>query len=277
MAPARPRLAWARRLPVAGGGGRSSLSESRGDPTVSTSHIRSVRVAAEESDRHATPPISPLREVLAWAAPAKTHRQVAVAESLRASGTVSDDLGTPGTTDDLRGFQSLEARRCARAAGQTLGLRLNDLPRRDDGAPVWPRGCTGSLTHTAGYCAAVVSTAPTIRAIGVDAEWTRPFSAHMHDLVVRSDDSVLDQARKILPWDCAATAVFSAKESVYKALAQDDPGWIGFLDCRLEAVDSHQFIAHVERGDGPIHLRGAWRGFSQGGRTGVLTAAVAVA
>src|SRR4051812_40427195 len=51
------------------------------------------------------------------------------------------------------------ARACARTALGKLGHAPVAVPRGDRGAPVWPAGIVGSLTHCDGYRAATVAEA----------------------------------------------------------------------------------------------------------------------
>jgi 4'-phosphopantetheinyl transferase EntD len=110
-------------------------------------------------------------------------------------------------------------RACARAALEQLGHGNAVIGKCDDGAPHWPQGVVGSITHATGYAAALVGQASLFSGIGVDAErldgvtealWPRLFDgkecAHL---------SSLDGTARSL----AATLFFSAKESCYKAWA----------------------------------------------------------
>ncbi len=67
-------------------------------------------------------------------------------------------------------MSSPAGRACARAALVQLGYGAVALPMGTDRAPCWPTGATGSITHTHGYCAAVVAATTQIRALGLDAE-----------------------------------------------------------------------------------------------------------
>jgi 4'-phosphopantetheinyl transferase EntD len=62
------------------------------------------------------------------------------------------------------------ARACARDALARLGLPPAPILPGERGAPRWPQGITGSITHCAGYRAAAVAWASSILTIGVDAE-----------------------------------------------------------------------------------------------------------
>jgi len=110
-------------------------------------------------------------------------------------------------------------RTCARAALEQLGHRGAVVGKAEDGAPCWPAGVLGSITHAKGYAAALVGDARQFCGIGVDAErlggvtqelWPRLFNA-----AERRYLSSLDGAAQML----ASTLFFSAKESCYKAWA----------------------------------------------------------
>ncbi|MFJ1637811.1 MULTISPECIES: 4'-phosphopantetheinyl transferase [unclassified Streptomyces] len=62
------------------------------------------------------------------------------------------------------------ARHCARRALAELSVPPAPILPGRHGAPVWPAGITGSITHTEDYRAAAVARTADIRAIGIDAE-----------------------------------------------------------------------------------------------------------
>jgi len=108
-------------------------------------------------------------------------------------------------------------RACARAALEKLGHGDAVIGRDEDGAPRWPEGIAGSITHTKGYAAALVGEATHFSGIGVDAErvggvtrdiWPRVFDAEERDHLM-----TLDPAEQLV----VATLLFSAKECCYKA------------------------------------------------------------
>jgi 4'-phosphopantetheinyl transferase EntD len=106
-------------------------------------------------------------------------------------------------------------RACARAALAGLGHGEAVIAKGDEGAPVWPAGIVGSITHTKGYAAAVAGESRRFAGVGIDAErkggvtpqlWPRLFTpTEQEALRARPDPSL------------AATLFFSAKEASYKA------------------------------------------------------------
>lgn len=119
---------------------------------------------------------------------------------------------------DRRRREFATGRACARAALAKLGRPATPIVPGPSGAPQWPVGVVGSITHCAGYRAAAAARTGDVFSIGLDAE--------NHEAL---PDGVLshvavDQERPRLA-ALAATAphiywervLFSAKESVYKA------------------------------------------------------------
>ena len=131
-------------------------------------------------------------------------------------------------------------RACARAALEKLGHGEALIGRRANGAPLWPEGVTGSITHTKGYAAALAGATSQYRGIGVDAErvggvtrdlWPRLFDARERDQL-----SALDDAGQLV----MATLFFTAKEACYKAWGGEGP--LGFQEIQVSPLVSG-FIA----------------------------------
>jgi enterobactin synthetase component D len=143
-------------------------------------------------------------------------------------GAEMDDTGQPvslralekelvaGASDKRRRDFAL-GRACAHDALAALGHEDIAIGIAGDGAPLWPTGVLGSITHTKAYAAAVVADARHFSGIGLDAErvggvtedlWPRLFDAAERDHL-----SALDAASRLV----VATLFFSAKEACYKA------------------------------------------------------------
>ncbi|MET8053709.1 4'-phosphopantetheinyl transferase superfamily protein [Streptosporangium sp. NPDC005286] len=110
------------------------------------------------------------------------------------------------------------ARWCARDALRRLGYPLVPVVPGAKGAPVWPPGVVGSITHCAGYRAAAVARSDDITTLGIDAEPNKPLPPGILETIAVDDESrwVTDFLRRdpSARWD---RLLFSAKESVYKA------------------------------------------------------------
>src|SRR6185295_10925222 len=65
-------------------------------------------------------------------------------------------------------------RACARAALAKLGVEARAIPSGPKGAPQWPAGIAGSITHCDGYRACAVAHQADLVSIGIDAEPDAP-------------------------------------------------------------------------------------------------------
>ncbi|KQX56278.1 MULTISPECIES: 4'-phosphopantetheinyl transferase superfamily protein [unclassified Streptomyces] len=108
-------------------------------------------------------------------------------------------------------------RLCARLALRDLGLPPAPLTPGPRGAPRWPRGVAGSMTHCAGYRAAALARTADVVSIGIDAEPAGPLPEEVFDAVTLPEErrrlTKLAAQAPELPWD---RLLFSAKESVFK-------------------------------------------------------------
>ena len=123
------------------------------------------------------------------------------------------------------------ARSCARAALAELGVPPAPVLRGSRGEPRWPPGIVGSITHCAGYRAAVVAHARDVLTIGVDAENDEPLPDGVLDIVaVAGEQERLRRLAAAAPGTCWDRLLFSAKESVYKAWFPLTGRWLDFQD-----------------------------------------------
>ena len=137
-------------------------------------------------------------------------------------------------------------RTLARAALAALGIPPAPILSGERGAPVWPPGIVGSMTHCAGYRAAAVAVDGEIHAIGIDAEEHGPLPGGVLDAV--SDDAERRELARLaesapgVHWD---KLLFSAKESVYKAWFPLTRRWLDFTEARVTARPDGTFTARL--------------------------------
>lgn len=140
------------------------------------------------------------------------------------------------------------ARACARRALAKLGVPAAPVPRGPRGAPRWPAGVVGSITHSEGYRAAAVAYTRDVRSLGIDAEPDEPLPGDgMLDLIARDTERArLDALATRTPGVCWDRLLFCAKESVYKAWFPLARRWLGFesADIVIDAAEG-SFIAEV--------------------------------
>ncbi|MFJ6983325.1 MULTISPECIES: 4'-phosphopantetheinyl transferase [unclassified Streptomyces] len=120
-------------------------------------------------------------------------------------------------------------RTCARRAMEKLGVPPHPVLPGERGAPRWPTGLAGSMTHCDGYAAAALVRAADLASLGIDAEPHRPLPEGVLDAVSlpaeRERLRRLAADRPDVHWD---KLLFSAKESVYKAWFPLTGKWLDF-------------------------------------------------
>ena len=125
-------------------------------------------------------------------------------------------------------------RHCARTALGRLGIAPMPILPGQGGAPQWPPGIVGSITHCAGYRAAAVARAGQVITIGLDAEPAQLLPAEVLGLVALPDErDRLHDLSRAEPDGCWDRLLFSAKESVYKAWFPLTRRWLGFTDADI--------------------------------------------
>ncbi|MER5809040.1 4'-phosphopantetheinyl transferase superfamily protein [Streptomyces sp. NPDC002033] len=122
-------------------------------------------------------------------------------------------LATP-----LRQQQFATVRVCARRALSRLGVPAVPVVPNRRGAPQWPDGILGSMTHCDGYRAAAVARSTDTFAIGIDAEPHRPLPAGvLPSISLPRERQWIRELGAREPGVVWERLLFSAKESVFKA------------------------------------------------------------
>ena len=135
----------------------------------------------------------------------------------------------------VRQAEFLAGRFAAQAALKAAGCQtVPELAIREDRSPAWPPGFVGSITHVAGYVSAVVASSAQIRALGRDSEHILADDAalELQSQILRPEE-IKDQPGSGLRLGEYLSVVFSAKESLYKALAPLLGKYFDFQDARV--------------------------------------------
>jgi 4'-phosphopantetheinyl transferase EntD len=125
-------------------------------------------------------------------------------------------------------------RRLARRAFQQLGRAPAALLNDDARAPIWPQGLLGSVTHTASWCAVAVARSQELAALGIDVEAATPLARELIDRICLPGELARLDAFGSERLGLLAKAVFSAKESFYKALFPRAREFLEFGSVSLE-------------------------------------------
>ena len=131
----------------------------------------------------------------------------------------------------------IAGRRLTRILSSKIGLSDQPLQRASNNAPIWPTGRIGSISHCQKYCAVAVARAARIKSVGIDIEligrikrkvWPKLFTKKEQGFLSSLNESDLA---------LATTAVFSAKETLYKFQYSLTNPWVGFQDFEVEWLD----------------------------------------
>lgn len=136
-------------------------------------------------------------------------------------------------------------RHCARQALDALGVPAAPLLPGAHGAPQWPVGIVGSMTHCEGYRAAAAASAEKLLTIGIDAEPHGALPGGVLDIIALPEEikrlNTLLTLDSRMYWD---RILFSCKESVYKAWYPLTGSWLGFEDADV-VLDPHSGEFHA--------------------------------
>ncbi|MEV8451612.1 4'-phosphopantetheinyl transferase superfamily protein [Streptomyces sp. NPDC052095] len=137
-------------------------------------------------------------------------------------------------------------RHCARQALGSLGIGPVPILKGERGAPVWPGGVAGSLTHCNGYRAAAVARATELASVGIDAEENAPLPEGVHESIALAAERwrgrVLELEQPGIHWD---RLLFCAKEAVYKTWFPLTHRWLGFEEADIELHPDGGFTAQL--------------------------------
>ena len=111
------------------------------------------------------------------------------------------------------------------------------------GAPIWPRGVLGAISHSGPWRIATVAEQVDMRGLGIDIEQHQPFGEEVAA-------TVLSASERAGASEAEQLAKFSAKESLYKVWAPlREPGWGSRMSrSRSIAKDYQGNCASIGRG-----------------------------
>lgn len=160
---------------------------------------------------------------------------------------IGPELLLPAEADLIQGASAARqasfagGRHCARQALRGLGITDFPLLSGEHREPLWPSGVTGSISHCGAYCAAVVSDDPAIAGLGLDIERIGPITELPLELICTAGESAWLDTRPRNDRTRLAWVLFSAKESLYKAIHAQHKAFIEFREVELSirpAADS---------------------------------------
>jgi len=166
---------------------------------------------------------------------------------------------------DKRRREFAAGRAAAHQAMRDLGQIPRPITVAQTRAPIWPRGITGSITHTHSCAIAAVAPVSPLRAVGIDVEEDTPLKEDLRPAICTSSElSWLAQQEN--PGQMGKL-LFSAKEAAYKCQHTISQAYFGFDGMELEIeADVHMpgikgdFIARFTADQPPFKRGSAIKG-----------------
>ena len=150
----------------------------------------------------------------------------------------AERLAAPRASD-ARAFAFSSGRRAAREALRIVGVI--DWPiTRQGRAPTWPSDVVGSIAHSRTLALAAVARTGAFSGIGVDIETPGRVTPRLAERVLTPTE------RSRLPTPEWRTALFSAKEAVYKAVNPQTGEYLALGDVEI-TLDGQTFRARTTR------------------------------
>lgn len=149
---------------------------------------------------------------------------------------------------ESRQKQYTAGRILARHAWGELGVDPQPLLNDERRVPIWPAGLVGSITHTRGWCAAAVARATDVAGIGIDVEAASVLEHGLWERICRPEERAFLDAQPAAERGLLAKVVFSAKESIYKALYPRTRVFLDFqgMSVQLVAMAPGHWAWHAE-------------------------------
>jgi 4'-phosphopantetheinyl transferase EntD len=120
------------------------------------------------------------------------------------------------------------ARIVARELLASIGLPQCALPKGKGGAPRWPAGIVGSMSHDSRIAVAAIARSRDFSALGIDIEPAETLPPEVFDMVTTP------QERSHIDEDpCGGRLLFAAKEAVYKAVYPLDQTFLDHHDVEV--------------------------------------------
>jgi 4'-phosphopantetheinyl transferase EntD len=185
----------------------------------------------------------------------RVHENPAVLSSILGSlfppGALAAELRTPGDPALLlpseaqflgravlkRAQEFAAGRLCARLLFGHFDMADCPLPVAADRQPLWPKPLVGSITHTSGFCAAVVAENTRIAALGMDCEVIERVKEGLWPHIFMASEARWLRSLPDSQQAAAATLVFSAKEAFYKCQYPLVGERLTFHDASVEVCD----------------------------------------
>ncbi|QCR44794.1 4-phosphopantetheinyl transferase [Curtobacterium sp. SGAir0471] len=197
---------------------------------------------------------------------------------------VDHDLGGPLTDEEHAAIaHAVPSRRAEFRTGRVLARRtltaigtpVTSLPVSRSGAPRWPDGVVGTITHCPGVRACAVARSVEHAGVGIDATPARPLpSGALRRIADLSDDRVARGLATLRRTGVESpdSVLLAAAEAVAKARTAAHDGWFGIDGAHVELRPDGSFAAGARRGPA-FAATGRWAVDRGTARAGIVLAA----
>ncbi len=145
---------------------------------------------------------------------------------------------------DKRKSEFLAGRYIAKKTLNDLGLADVDIPVGENRSPVWPAGIVASISHTKtkAFCAASMNSVYSKVGIDIEDVMSLKTAGNIKSSIISESEEVYLRTLE-LDFIQALTLVFSAKESLFKALYPTVKKYFGFSAAEVVEISlSKQFF-----------------------------------
>lgn len=131
------------------------------------------------------------------------------------------------------------ARACAIKAFKEFGLEVSNIKKDESRKPIWPKGFMGSLSHTKNIAMASIYKEGYCQSVGIDCEIMIKDDKFekIKSYITRKEDIDFFHTIASNKLMLAHTLMFSAKESLYKAINPLCNEFFGFQEAYLSGIN----------------------------------------
>ncbi|XPF93339.1 4'-phosphopantetheinyl transferase family protein [Colwellia sp. RE-S-Sl-9] len=140
-----------------------------------------------------------------------------------------------------RKAEFLAGRYLAKVALQTMGKPFWHIPIGENREPIWPSGIIGSISHSSNIAQCIISENKYYQYIGLDIEhWISENDRQNIESSIITASSEYESLIPHLPLNKALTVIFSAKESLFKALYKNIGEYFDFSAAQVTSGSFRQ-------------------------------------
>ncbi|WP_261783846.1 4'-phosphopantetheinyl transferase [Curtobacterium sp. TC1] len=167
-------------------------------------------------------------------------------------GSLSDDeRDAIATALPKRRAEFVTGRVLGRRALAAIGVWGASIPCTRSGAPVWPAGFVGTITHSIGLRACAVGRRDEFAGIGIDATPACPLPDGVLERVVDVGSASVASSLEALRRrgiQSSDSVLLATAEAVAKARTSAHGGWYGIDGANITVCPDGSFIASARRG-----------------------------